>query len=252
MENENTVKKEECKYGNNQELIKFAKAGDKESLDKLIENNLPLVSAISRKFLNRGYEYDDIFQIGCMGLVKAVNNFESKFNVKFSTYAVPMIMGEIKRFLRDDGMIKVSRSVKNTARQLHYDRENLVKKLNREPTIEELAKFSGIAPEEIVFATESTINTQYLYDVVHQDDGSPVLLIDKISQSADENSDVVDKIVLKEAINNLDEKSRKIIILRYFKDKTQIQVAKMLGISQVQVSRIEKKVLKVMKQKLSK
>lgn len=112
MENENTVKKEECKYGNNQELIKFAKAGDKESLDKLIENNLPLVSAISRKFLNRGYEYDDIFQIGCMGLVKAVNNFESKFNVKFSTYAVPMIMGEIKRFLRDDGMIKVSRSVK--------------------------------------------------------------------------------------------------------------------------------------------
>lgn len=252
MENENVLKKEEYNYDDNRELIKYAKEGSKEALDKLIKNNLPLVSAISRKFLNRGYEYDDIFQIGCMGLVKAVNNFESKYNVKFSTYAVPMIMGEIKRFLRDDGLIKVSRSVKNTARQLHYDREKLVKKLNREPTIEELSKFSGVSTEEIVFATESTVNTQYLYDVVHQDDGSPVLLIDKISKTVDEDTEVIDKIILKEAINNLDSKSRQIIILRYFKDKTQIQVAKLLGISQVQVSRIEKRVLKLMKEKLIK
>lgn len=252
MENENVLKKEEYNYDDNRELIKCAKEGSKEALDKLVKNNLPLVSAISRKFLNRGYEYDDIFQIGCMGLVKAINNFESKYNVKFSTYAVPMIMGEIKRFLRDDGLIKVSRSVKNTARQLHYDREKLVKKLNREPTIEELSKFSGISTEEIVFATESTVNTQYLYDVVHQDDGSPVLLIDKISKTADEDTEVIDKIILKEAINNLDSKSRQIIILRYFKDKTQIQVAKLLGISQVQVSRIEKRVLKLMKEKLIK
>jgi len=252
MESENILKKEEYNYDDNRELIKCAKEGSKEALDKLVKNNLPLVSAISRKFLNRGYEYDDIFQIGCMGLVKAVNNFESKYNVKFSTYAVPMIMGEIKRFLRDDGLIKVSRSVKNTARQLHYDREKLVKKLNREPTIEELSKFSGISTEEIVFATESTVNTQYLYDVVHQDDGSPVLLIDKISKTVDEDTEVIDKIILKEAINNLDSKSRQIIILRYFKDKTQIQVAKLLGISQVQVSRIEKRVLKLMKEKLIK
>ncbi|MFL0251745.1 RNA polymerase sporulation sigma factor SigF [Clostridium neuense] len=252
MESENVLKKEEYNYDDNRKLIKYAKEGNKEALDKLIKNNLPLVSAISRKFLNRGYEYDDIFQIGCMGLVKAVNNFESKYNVKFSTYAVPMIMGEIKRFLRDDGLIKVSRSVKNTARQLHYDREKLVKKLNREPTIDELSKFSGVSTEDIVFATESTVNTQYLYDVVHQDDGSPVLLIDKISKTVDEDAEVIDKIVLKEAINNLDSKSRQIIILRYFKDKTQIQVAKMLGISQVQVSRIEKRVLKLMKEKLEK
>lgn len=252
MESENILNKEEYNYDDNRELIKCAKEGSKEALDKLVKNNLPLVSAISRKFLNRGYEYDDIFQIGCMGLVKAVNNFESKYNVKFSTYAVPMIMGEIKRFLRDDGLIKVSRSVKNTARQLHYDREKLVKKLNREPTIEELSKFSGVSTEEIVFATESTVSTQYLYDVVHQDDGSPVLLIDKISKTVDEDSEVIDKIILKEAINNLDSKSRQIIILRYFKDKTQIQVAKMLGISQVQVSRIEKRVLKLMKEKLIK
>ena len=183
-------------------------------------------------------------------MVKAVNNFEPKFNVKFSTYAVPMIMGEIKRFLRDDGIIKVSRSVKTTAKKLHYDKEKLTKKLNRDPTIEELSEFSGISTEDILFAMESSNSLQYLYDVIHQDDGSPVLLIDKLSETVSEDDDVVDKIILKEALNNLDAKSRQIIFLRYFKDKTQIQVAKMLGISQVQVSRIEKKVLKSMKDKL--
>lgn len=246
-----TKKKDSYDYNDNVKLIKQCQNGDKIALNKLIENNLPLVSAISKKFLNRGYEYDDIFQIGCIGLVKAVNNFDDKFNVKFSTYAVPMILGEIKRFLRDDGIIKVSRSVKNTAKKLHYARETLTKNLNRDPTIEELAKFSGISVEEIVFATESSNSLQYLYDVIHQDDGSPVMLIDKLSETAEEDVEIVDKLALKETLNNLDKKSRQIILLRYFKDKTQIQVAKMLGISQVQVSRIEKKVLKLMKEKLS-
>jgi RNA polymerase sporulation-specific sigma factor len=213
-----------------------------------VKLNLPLVSAISKKFLNRGYEYEDIFQIGCMGLMKAVNNFDPGYNVKFSTYAVPMILGEIKRFLRDDGMIKVSRSVKNTAKKLHYDRETLTKKLNREPTVEELAKYSGVEVEDLIFATESATSLQYLYDTIHQDDGSPVLLIDKISQNPNEDVEMVDRIALKEALKNLDVKSRQIIMLRYFKDKTQIQVAKMLGINQVQVSRIEKKVLKSMRE----
>lgn len=225
MGKENTLKKEEPNYNDNEKLIKSVHEGNKEALNKIIENNLPLVSAISRKFLNRGYEYDDIFQIGCMGLVKAVNNFNSDYKVKFSTYAVPMIMGEIKRFLRDDGIIKVSRSVKSTARQLHYDREKLVKELNREPTIDELSKFSGIDKEEIIMATESTTSMQYLYDVVHQDDGSPVLLIDKLSDPYSEDSDVIDKIVLKQIIKSLDNKSKQIIMLRYFKDKTQTQVA---------------------------
>lgn len=248
---EEILKKQEFNYDDNLELIQMARAGDKECLNKLIQLNLPLVSAVSKKFLNRGYEYEDIFQIGSMGLVKAVNNFDPSFNVKFSTYAVPMIMGEIKRFLRDDGIIKVSRSVKNVARKLHYDKEALCKKLNRDPTIEELAQYSGVNTEEIIFALESANGMQYLYDTIHQDDGSPVLLIDKLSENFEEDNEIVDKLALKEALTNLDNKSRQIIMLRYFKDKTQVQVAKMLGISQVQVSRIEKKVLKLMKERLS-
>lgn len=248
---EEILRKQDYNYEDNLELIQRARNGDKEALNMLIQLNLPLVSAISKKFLNRGYEYEDIFQIGSMGLVKAVNNFDPNFNVKFSTYAVPMIMGEIKRFLRDDGIIKVSRSVKNVARKLHYDKEALTKKLDREPTIEELSAFTGISSEEIVFAIESVNGLQYLYDTIHQDDGSPVLLIDKLSENYEEDNEIVDKIALKEALTNLDTKSRQIIMLRYFKDKTQVQVAKMLGISQVQVSRIEKKVLKIMKERLS-
>ena len=237
-------------YDDNKELIKRAKDGDNEALEFLTEMNLPLVSSISKKFLNRGYEYDDIFQIGCIGLVKAINNFDESFNVKFSTYAVPMIIGEIKRFLRDDGLIKVSRSIKNTARKLHYDKDALTKVLGRDPTIEELSEYSKIDKEDIITALESASSMQYLYDTIHQDEGTPVLLIDKLSENYEEDTDVIDKLALKEALGKLDMKSRQIIMLRYFKDKTQIQVAKMMGISQVQVSRIEKKVLKIMKDKL--
>ncbi|WP_446897551.1 RNA polymerase sporulation sigma factor SigF [Clostridium sp. LBM24168] len=244
---EEAVKISGYDYNDNLKLIKSAKKGDKNSLNKLVEVNLPLVTAISKKFLNRGYEYEDIFQIGCMGLMKAINNFDENYNVKFSTYAVPMIMGEIKRFLRDDGMIKVSRSVKNTAKKLHYDKEKLTKKLNREPTIEELSEYSGVEIEDLIFASESANSMQYLYDTIHQDDGAPVLLIDKLSENPNEDVEMVDRIALKETLKNLDVKSRQIIMLRYFKDKTQVQVAKMLGINQVQVSRIEKKVLKMMK-----
>ena len=247
--NEQAVKKGIYGYEDNLALIGKARDGDKEALNKVVEINLPLVSAISKRFLNRGYEYEDIYQIGCMGLVKAINNFNPDYGVKFSTYAVPMIMGEIKRFIRDDGIIKVSRSIKNTARKLHYDKEELAKKLNREPTIEELSEFSGVDAEDIIFATESASSMQYLYDTIHQDDGSPIMLIDKISEDYEEDNEIVNKIALKEALNKLDIKSRQIIMLRYFKDKTQVEVAKMLGISQVQVSRIEKRVLKIMKEK---
>lgn len=244
------VKKEKVSYENNLQLIPLAKEGNTEALNKLIEANLPLVTSISKKFTNRGYEYEDIYQIGCMGLVKAIKNFDEKYNVKFSTYAVPMIIGEIKRFIRDDGMIKVSRNVKSLAKKLHFDKEALTKKLNREPTVEELAQFSGMDKEEILFALESSASMQYLYEVIHQDDGSPVLLIDKLSENAIEDKNITEKLALKEALRNLDTKSRQIIVLRYFKDKTQIQVAKMLGISQVQVSRIEKKVLQEMRKQL--
>ena len=244
------LKKEKLSYEDNSELLPLAKAGDTEAMNRLIEANLPLVTSISKKFINRGYDYEDIYQIGCMGLVKAINNFDDNYNVKFSTYAVPMIIGEIKRFLRDDGIIKVSRNVKSLAKKLHFDKEALTKKLNRDPSIEELAEFSGINKEEILFALESSASMQYLYEVIHQDDGAPVLLIDKLSENAEEDKNLTERIALKEALNNLDVKSRQIIVLRYFKDKTQIQVAKMLGISQVQVSRIEKKVLLEMRKQL--
>lgn len=244
------IKKEKASYENNSSLLPLAKAGNIEAMNNLIEANLPLVTSISKKFINRGYEYEDIYQIGCMGLVKAINNFDDKYNVKFSTYAVPMIIGEIKRFIRDDGMIKVSRNVKSLSKKLHFDKESLTKKLNRDPTIDELVEFSGIDKEEVLFALESSASMQYLYEVIHQDDGSPVLLIDKLSQNAAEDKNLTDKIALKEALRNLDTKSRQIIVLRYFKDKTQIEVAKMLGISQVQVSRIEKRVLVEMRRQL--
>lgn len=243
-------KREEFNYDNNSELLPLAKNGDEKALNRLIEMNLPLVSSISKKFLNRGYDYEDIYQIGSIGLVKAIKNFDDSFNVKFSTYAVPMIIGEIKRFLRDDGMIKVSRNVKSLAKKIHYCKEELTKKLNREPTIDELSEYSNIDKEEIIIAIEASSSMQYLYDTIHQDDGAPVLLIDKISQKSEDDSLMIDRIALKEAIGTLDVKSRQIIMLRYFKDKTQVQVAKMLGISQVQVSRIEKKVLIKMKEKL--
>lgn len=244
------IKKEKASYEDNSLLLPLAKAGDIGAMNRLIEANLPLVTSISKKFLNRGYEYEDIYQIGCMGLVKAINNFDDKYNVKFSTYAVPMIIGEIKRFIRDDGMIKVSRNVKSLSKKLHFDKEALTKKLNRDPTIDELVEFSGIDKEEVLFALESSASMQYLYEVIHQDDGAPVLLIDKLSQNAAEDKNLTDKIALKEALRNLDTKSRQIIVLRYFKDKTQIEVAKMLGISQVQVSRIEKRVLVEMRKQL--
>ncbi|WP_040211320.1 RNA polymerase sporulation sigma factor SigF [Clostridium polynesiense] len=247
---EGILKKDDLNYDDNTKLIILAKNGSKQAMEKLIEINFPLVASISKKFLNRGYDYEDIFQIGSMGLVKAINNFDTQYNVKFSTYAVPMIIGEIKRFLRDDGIIKVSRNTKNLARKLHYDKEELTKKLDREPTVEELANFTGIEKEEIIFAIESSNSMQYLYDTIHQDDGSPVLLIDKLSESAEDDKNMIDKLALKEALSNLDGKARQIIMLRYFKDKTQTQVANLLGISQVQVSRIEKKVLKQMRDRL--
>lgn len=250
MDNGNLIR-EVYNYEDNSELIRQVRAGNKEAMNQLIELNTPLVSSLSKKFMNRGYDYEDIMQIGSIGLVKAINNFDDSYNVKFSTYAVPMIIGEIKRFLRDDGMIKVSRNTKTLAKKLHYFREELTKKLNREPTIDELTEYSGFSKEDIVFALEASSSMQYLYDTIHQDDGAPVLLIDKLSEAGEEDSSLTDKIALKEALRELDVKSRQIIVLRYFKDKTQVQVAKALGISQVQVSRIEKKVLLEMRKKLS-
>lgn len=224
-------------------LIDLSQKGDKNAQDILVRNNIGLVSSIVKKFLSRGYEYEDLFQIGSIGLIKAIKNFDPKFNVRFSTYAVPMIMGEIKRFIRDDGIIKISRHMKENARKIKYAKENFAKKNGREATIAEISKELCMTSEDVVMSLESLNSLEYLYDTIHQDDGSPVLLIDKIGEDKDYGNEVIDKVAIKEILNSLDARERQIIILRYFKDMTQSQIASILGISQVQVSRIEKKVL---------
>lgn len=226
-----------------EEIISRAQNGDASAESFLVENNIGLVRSVVKRFLNRGCEYDDLMQIGSIGLLKAIKKFDLTFNVRFSTYAIPMIMGEIKRFLRDDGIIKVSRNLKEIANKAHVLKETMEKDFGREPTIAELASELDISKEELVMALDAVHSTQSLYETIHHDGGSPILLIDKIERIEDENVEIVDKIALKEVLANLEPKERQIIMLRYFKDKTQCQVAEVLGMSQVQVSRIEKKIL---------
>jgi RNA polymerase sporulation-specific sigma factor len=234
------------------ELIERAQNGDRESQSILVRNNIGLIKSIVKRFLNRGYEYEDLFQLGSIGLLKAIKNFDVRYNVKFSTYAVPMIVGEIKRFLRDDGMIKVSRSLKEINGKMKQAKERLTKDLGREPSLNEISEEIGIPTEDLVMALDASSSPEYLYDTIHQDDGSPIFLIDKISADEDQSSDMLDRITLKEMISKLKPRERQIIIMRYFQDKTQTQIAEKLGISQVQVSRIEKKIIDKMRQSLLK
>ncbi|MBB6216029.1 RNA polymerase sporulation-specific sigma factor [Anaerosolibacter carboniphilus] len=234
-------------------LIQRAQTGDKVAQSILVNHNLGLVRSVLKRFTNRGYEREDLFQLGCIGLVKAIEKFDLSYDVRFSTYAVPMIIGEIKRFLRDDGIIKVSRSLKQAAGKIKNAKEILFQRLGREPTLQELEDETEIPKEDIVMALDSNIQPDYLYDVIHQDDGSPVHLIDKISEtSAEDDTEVVDRLALQEVLSKLKPRERQIIILRYFKDKTQTEIAEVIGISQVQVSRIEKKVLQQLKELLIK
>jgi RNA polymerase, sigma subunit, RpoX/SigF len=222
------------------ELIKRCKEGDKEARDRVVAENVGLVWSIVRRFANRGYEMEDLFQIGSIGLIKAIDKFDSSYDVKFSTYAVPMITGEIKRFLRDDGMIKVSRSLKENAAKIRAFREKYLNIYGKEPTIEEIEEELKIAKDEILMALETGSEVESLYKTIYQSDGSPIYLIDKLTQTKDESENMIDKLALREVIASLDEREQEIIRLRYFKDRTQTDIAKELGISQVQVSRMEK------------
>ncbi len=234
------------------DLISKVQQGDEVAKEILIESNLGLVRSVVTKFLNIGYDRDDLFQLGSIGLIKAIYKFDPKFNVKFSTYAVPMILGEIKRYLRDDGMVKVSRSLKQVAIKAKTTSEMLSKKLGREPNIEELAKELDIEKEELVMALESNSSVEYLNGVIHEEEGSPICLIDKISmKGANEEEKVVDNLLIKEMLGKLEKRERQIIMLRYFEDRTQSEIGELLNISQVQVSRIEKKVLSKLKSYIS-
>jgi RNA polymerase sporulation-specific sigma factor len=237
---------------NSFELIKKAKDGDKDAQAILVEKNIGLVWSIIKRFQNRGYESDDLFQIGCIGLIKAINKFDSNFNVRFSTYAVPMIIGEIKRFIRDDGIIKVSRSLKEVANKARITKEIMTKELGHEPTIMELSIRLNIPCEDLVMAIEAGYTPDSLFSTVGDGDNSQMLLIDKIDSESNHNEmDLIDKIALRQVVDDLNPREKQIIVLRYFKEKTQFQIAKLLGISQVQVSRIEKRILEDIRKKIN-
>lgn len=237
---------------NNEELIFKAREGVREARDELVRKNTGLIWSIVRRFQNRGCETEDLFQIGSIGLLKAIEKFDTSFNVKFSTYAVPMIMGEIKRFLRDDGIIKVSRSLKEISNRARKVKDKLTRELDREPSINEMAQQLDISVEEMVMAMEAVHSPESLFNTFGDDDGgSNAMLIDRIDDTkADTETDLVDRIALKQLIDTLGPRERQIIFLRYFQEKTQVQVAELLGISQVQVSRIEKKILCDLKEKI--
>lgn len=217
------------------ELIALAKKGDEAAKETLILRNEALVKSIVRGFLQRGVEYDDLMQIGTMGLLKAIYGYDAGFGVRFSTYAVPMIAGDIKRFLRDDGIIKVSRSLKENASRICRAKESLKKELGSEPTIEEISSAVGLSPEDIVFAMDAMCAPVSIYEPVYDDADSKTQIIDTVQ--VNDTSEVIDKIFLKQLISTLSAKERKLIMLRFFSDKTQSQIAEILGVSQVQVSR---------------
>lgn len=239
------------------ELIERAHKGDNKARDTLITENFGLVYSIVKRFLGRGYEAQDLFQIGSIGLIKAVDNFDTKFGVCFSTYAVPVISGEIKRFLRDDGIIKISRTIKENAVLVQNARQLLQNKNGAEPRIEEICTETGLSKEDIILALESLTQVESVNKVIYESDGSEVTIMDRLSNTANfmENKDiekdnVVNHIVLEEVLNTLDKDEKKLIMLRYFRNKTQNEVAAQLGTTQVCVSRTEKKILKKLRQKM--
>ncbi len=233
---------EEMKY-----LIQRAKDGDQEARERLVNCNLKLVFNLVQRFVNRGYELEDLFQIGTIGLIKAIDKFDLSYDVKFSTYAVPLIIGEIRRFLRDDSPVKVSRSVKEMANKINKSREKLLAALGRDPTIAEIAEDVGYDREEIVNAMEASHAPTSIYETLYQDDGDPIYLMDAITGSEGDDGAWFDHLALKEVLQQLPEREKRVLLLRFFEDKTQTQVAEIMGISQVQVSRIERQALKTIR-----
>ena len=230
-------------------LLQKAKTGDEKAKESLIQHNSPLVKSIVRRYKNKGVEYDDLYQLGCVGFVKAINNFDVSFNVKFSTYAVPMIAGEIKRFLRDDGSIKVSRSIKGQYYLMQKYIDEIRLRTGETPTTKQLAEKFNIEEPEVMFILESARMPVSIYESLDKESSNGQVVLDKLV-NFDEVSALVDKMVLIDAIKSLEDKDKKLIMLRYFRDKTQSEVAQILNVSQVQVSRLENKILTKIKNKI--
>lgn len=230
-------------------LIERSHTGDKEAREVLIEKNLGLVHHIVKRFLNRGVDAEDLFQIGCIGLIKAIDKFDLGYDVKFSTYAVPMIAGEIKRYLRDDGMVKVSRTIKENGWKIKKAREKFQQEHVREPTLQELAEMTGLSVEETVMAMDAGAEVESIYRLVYQSDGNEIYLADQLASKSNEKEKLLNHMLLKQLLSELKGEERELIFLRYFQGKTQTDVAERLGISQVQVSRLEKRILRRMREK---
>ncbi len=224
-------------------LLTQAQAGDREAREVLVEKNLGLVHHIVKRFAGRGYDPEDLFQIGSIGLMKAIDKFDLSYDVKFSTYAVPMIAGEIKRFLRDDGMVKVSRSLKENGFKVRQAAQQIEKQSGREATLAQISELTGISVEDIVMAMDATVEVESIYKSVYQSDGNEIYMVDRLASGKDENETVLNHMLLEQLLAGLNGEEKELIALRYFQDKTQVEVAKQLGISQVQVSRLEKRIL---------
>lgn len=232
-------------------LIKKSHDGDEDAREQLVKDNTGLVWCVVKRFYGRGVEPDDLFQIGCIGLIKAIDKFDLDYDVKFSTYAVPMISGEIKRFLRDDGLIKVSRSLKELAYKAYLAKEELQNQWEREPRIEELAEYLKVEKEELAMAIEAGGEVESLYKPIFQKDGNEIQLVDKLMEEDEKEEVILNKLLVKQLLGELETNERKLVYMRYFADKTQNEIGKELGISQVQVSRLEKKILKSLREKMN-
>lgn len=247
----NTAKLPILKNEEKENLLLKVKDGDEEARERYIKGNLRLVLSVIKRFSSSNENADDLFQIGCIGLIKAIDNFNTSLNVKFSTYAVPMIIGEIRRYLRDNNAIRVSRSLRDTAYKAIYAREVYMKKNLREPTIMEISEEIGMEKEEIVYALDAIQNPMSLYDPVYTEGGDTLYVMDQISDKKNKEENWVEDIALQDAMNRLNEREKYIVNLRFFEGKTQMEVAEEIGISQAQVSRLEKGALRSMKSYLS-
>ena len=228
-------------------LITKSQQGDKKARDTVFEENTGLIYSVAKRFVGRGVEMEDLIQIGSIGLLKAVDHFNASFEVKFSTYAVPMIAGEIKRYLRDDGILKVSRSLKENCVRIYSAREKLEKELGREPVMEEIAQSAQLSVDEVVMSLESGAEVESLHKIIYQGDGNDISLMDRLQEKENGQDAALNRIFLDEILKKLDARERQRIYLRYFKDMTQTEIAVEMGISQVQVSRMEKRILKQLK-----
>ena len=233
-------------------LIERSHHGDKEARERLVEENMGLVWSIVKRFVGRGTDMEDLFQIGAMGLIKAIDKFDTSFEVKFSTYAVPMIAGEIKRFLRDDGIVKVIRTLKENCWRIKKETEQFRQRTGKDPTLEELSVLTELTKEDIAMALESTAEVESIYKTIPQKDGSEICLLDRMESQNQGGGmqHLLNRVVLEQLLGELPDMERKLIVMRYMQDKTQLEVARVLGVSQVQVSRLEKRILKQMREKL--